>query len=297
MHREVYRHVDVAYRDLVRTVLESGVRKPSRTGLDTLSYFNYNYSISLEEGFPLLTTKQISWKSIVVELLWFLSGNTDVGLLHKHGCKFWDAWVREDNTVPSAYGNFWRAFPGQEGLIDQLTWIQDTLRTNPTSRRMVCSAWSPQNAHASALPPCHCLFVFNVQDGKLCCHLTQRSGDIALGIPFNIASYALLTHLFARFAGLTPGVFAHTIVDAHIYTSGENGFIPEPYTERADHVPGLCEQLGRTERPLPRLFLDPSIQDLSDIEPLLHKSTAKILEVFKLAGYNPHPFIPFEVAV
>ncbi|MEL6546131.1 MAG: thymidylate synthase, partial [Myxococcota bacterium] len=175
------------YHDVVREALEHGTRKENRTGVDTLSTFNINYEVDLAQGFPLLTTKEISWKNIVVENLWFLSGATDIGLLRKHGCKFWDPWANEDGKVPSAYGNFWRNYPvhdseGRPAFNDQVRYVLETLKTNPMSRRMVVSAWAPGNAQTSALPPCHLLFIFNVQTGKdnepqLCCHLTQRSAD------------------------------------------------------------------------------------------------------------------------
>ena len=181
------------YLDLVREVLAKGTRKPNRTGVDTFSTFNYNYEIDLRKGFPLLTTKEISWKNIVVENLWFLSGDTHIGLLQKHKCKFWDPWADAEGKVPSAYGNFWRHFPvhdeaGRAAYNDQIAWVLEELKRNPMSRRLVISAWSPGNAQTSKLPPCHCLFVFNVQmddhgEPLLCLHLTQRSCDVALGVP------------------------------------------------------------------------------------------------------------------
>ena len=186
------------YLDAVRETLEKGTRKPNRTGVDTLSTFNINYEIDLADGFPLLTTKTISWKNIVIENLWFLSGNTDIGLLKKHDCKFWDPWADEAGKVPSAYGNFWRHFPLPDNRSnDQLAYIVDQLQKNPMSRRMVVSAWAPGNAQTSALPPCHALWVVNVQmdengEQLLCLHLTQRSCDIALGVPYNIAGYAFM---------------------------------------------------------------------------------------------------------
>lgn len=286
-----------AYHDLVRAVLDRGTRKPNRTGVDTISLFNYNYTIDLSEGFPLLTTKKISWKNIVVENLWFLSGRTDIGLLRKHNCRFWDPWAGEDGKVPSAYGHFWRHFPTPEGGRDQIRWVVSELLRNPNSRRLVVSAWAPGNAHDSALPPCHALWVLNVQhdrDGEptLNLHLTQRSADVALGVPYNIAGYALLLHLFARFSGLRPGRFAHTLIDAHVYTQK-----PDRSDPHNDHVPGLREQLGRAARPLPRLHLDPSIRTLEDVESLIDADTTTLLERFRLEGYDPHPAIPFTVAV
>jgi thymidylate synthase len=294
------------YLDLVREVLSKGTRKPNRTGIDTLSTFNVNYEMDLRQGFPLLTTKEISWKNIVVENLWFLSGETNIALLKKHGCKFWDPWADDEGRVPSAYGNFWRHFPvhdapdaarPQAGYSDQIAWMIEELKRNPMSRRLVVSAWAPGNAHTSQLPPCHVLFVCNVQidehgEPLLCLHLTQRSADVALGVPYNIAGYALLLELFARFSGLRAGLLSHTLVDAHVYTAKADGQMAE-----YDHVPGLRKQLEREPRPLPRLTLDPAIRRLSDLKPLLEADTAAILKSFALAGYDPHPAIAFKVAV
>jgi thymidylate synthase len=290
------------YLDLVREVLTVGTRKPNRTGVDTLSTFNHNYEIDLRQGFPLLTTKEISWKNIVVENLWFLSGETHIGLLRKHGCKFWDPWADGSGRVPSAYGNFWRHFPvhdaeGRAAFNDQLAWVVGELKRNPMSRRLVVTAWAPGNAQNSALPPCHLLFVLNVQIGEdgdplLCLHLTQRSADVALGVPYNIAGYALLLELFARFSGIRAGLFAHTLIDAHVYTAKADGTMAE-----YDHVPGLKKQLERTPRPLPSLAIDPAIRSLDDLRPLLDASTDDLMKHFVLTGYDPHPPIAFKVAV
>lgn len=294
------------YHDLVQTVLDNGVRKPNRTGIDTLATFGHMSKYDLQEGFPLLTTKSISWKNIVVELLWFLSGDTDIALLKKHGCKFWDPWANSAGKVPSAYGHFWRFFPAPHRLSygeyvretkDQIRWALDTLQNNPTSRRAVVSAWAPSNAHRSKLPPCHIGFVLNAfptETGNYSLNLamTQRSCDIALGVPYNIASYSLLLSLFARILGMDTGLFTHFLVDAHIYTANEDGTNAE-----FDHVPGLKEQLTRAPRPLPKLVLDPSIQSIDDIPPLLNMSTNELMQLFKLEGYNPHPPITFKVAV
>lgn len=325
------------YLEAVRHVLEHGTRKENRTGVDTLSTFNHNYEIDLREGFPLLTTKAVSWKNIVVEMLWFLSGQTDISILKRHGCKFWDAWADENGKVPSAYGNFWRQFPvpagyrsgagghggspGVEGVAanDQIAWVLAELRRNPMSRRMVVSAWAPGNAQTSKLPPCHCLFMFNVQNEewvtattdvhtfgqekppsergvtqRLCLHLTQRSCDIALGVPYNIASYALLLSIFSHFTGLEPGIFAHTLVDAHAYTAKPDGSKAE-----FDHVPGLREQLTRAPRTLPKLTISPEIKSLDDIERLMapEVTTDEVMKHFVLEGYDPHPAIAFRVAV
>jgi thymidylate synthase len=293
------------YLDLVRAVLSKGTRKSNRTGVDTISTFNENCEIDLRMGFPLLTTKEISWKNIVVENLWFLSGETHIGLLKKHGCKFWDPWADATGDVPSAYGNFWRHFPVHEGggptaraaFNDQIRWVAEELRRNPMSRRLVVSAWSPANAQTSKLPPCHLLFMFNVQmdeqgEPLLCLHLTQRSADVALGVPYNIAGYAFLLELFSRFTGIRAGLFGHTLVDAHVYTRKADGSMAE-----YDHVPGLQIQLEREPRTLPQLTIDPAIRSLEDLRPLLEADTETVMRHFTLAGYAPHPPIAFKVAV
>ncbi len=292
-----------AYLSLVREVLEQGTRKENRTGVDTLSTFNWNYEVDLARGFPLLTTKSVSWKNIVVENLWFLSGERHIGLLRKHGCKFWDPWADADGFVPSAYGNFWRHFPvpgkgpAPGGESDQVAWVLEEAQRNPMSRRLVISAWAPGNAQTSKLPPCHALWILNVQNDRqgrptLNLHLTQRSADVALGVPYNVAGYALLLELFARFLGLQPGIFAHTLVDAHVYTCKPDGQMAE-----YDHVPGLRSQLERAPRPLPRLRIDPAVRSLVDIRPLLEADTATVMRHFVLEGYDPHPEIRFKVAV
>jgi thymidylate synthase len=289
------------YLRLVREVLGRGTRKPNRTGVDTLSTFNVNYEIDLAQGFPLLTTKEISWKNIVIENLWFLSGDTRISLLREHGCRFWDPWADEEGRVPSAYGSFWRHFPthedGRAAFRDQITWVLAELRRNPMSRRLVVTAWAPGNAHTSALPPCHTLWVLNVQNDErgepyLCLHLTQRSCDVALGVPYNIAGYAFLLELFAHLSGLRPGILAHTLVDAHVYTSKSDGSMADH-----DHVPGLREQLARAPRPLPRLRISPAIRELADVEALIHERWETIESHFQLVGYDPWPPIRFKVAV
>lgn len=311
------------YIELVEHVLAHGTRKENRTGVDTLSTFGFYYEHDLRDGFPLLTTKSVSWKNIVVEMLWFLSGQTDIEILQRHGCKFWDAWADSKGEVPSAYGNFWRHFPIHgtidssdhtiDGMAackynDQIRWVLDELKRNPMSRRMVVSAWAPGNAQTSKLPPCHCVFMLNVQNElrptghvmdtdehkRLCLHLTQRSCDVALGVPYNIASYALLMHLFSRFSGIDPGIFGHTLVDAHIYTAKPDGSKAE-----FDHVPGLQEQIARDPRRLPRLIIGDRIRDLVDVHALMQPdvSTEEIMKHFVLEGYDPHPAIPFKVAV
>ncbi len=286
------------YLDAVRETLTKGTRKPNRTGVDTISTFNINYEIDLADGFPLLTTKAISWKNIVIENLWFLSGSTDIGLLKKHDCKFWDPWADEHGKVPSAYGNFWRHFPLPDNRTnDQIDYVVGQLRDNPLSRRMVVSAWAPGNAQTSALPPCHALWVVNTQldesgEPLLCLHLTQRSCDIALGVPYNIAGYAFMLELLSRFSGIRAGTFAHTLIDAHIYTAKADGTMTE-----YDHIPGLKQQLKRKPRRLPAFEIDPTIRALEDIAPLLSLSTDEIMDKFKLHDYDPHPAINFKVAV
>ncbi len=296
------------YLDIVQHVLETGTRKTNRTGVDTISTFNVNYEVDLEKGFPLLTTKQVSWKNIVIENLWFLSGSTDIRLLQKHGCKFWDPWADpETKKVPSAYGAFWRHFPTmqdsptQKGdhieLNDQVAWVVDEIRHNPMSRRLVISAWSPGNAQNSQLPPCHAFWVLNTQYDKngeshLCLHLTQRSADIALGVPYNIAGYAFLLSLICRFTGMKPGKFGHTLIDAHIYTAKADGSMAE-----YDHIPGLQKQLKRKTRALPTLSISDKIQNLSDINALLELETDEIMAYFTLSDYTPHPTLSFKVAV
>jgi thymidylate synthase len=397
------------YQDLVRHVLAVGTRKENRTGIDTISTFNYNYEHDLRDGFPLLTTKKIAWKNIVIELLWFLSGSCRSGFLDRHGCGFWKPWYNKPNpvdefacdnkgvSVNAAYGPAWRRFEypsyyesdsglsGQDGPCtgynDQIAWVLRKLKDRPMSRDLVVSAWQPHIAQNPPTPkaylaPCHCMFILNVQndeqergerpweakdnsyqdtqflgvvwaktkdeahekalarygpqwesqpDGeaidclyvqepaewrvaeyyaqrgepreptkRLCLHLTQRSCDTALGIPFNIASYALLLSLFSRFSGIEPGVFGHTLVDAHIYTAKPDGSQAE-----YDHIPGLKEQLTREPRPLPKLVISDDIKSLEDVERLLHPSvtTDEIMSKFVLEGYDPHPPIHFRVAV
>ncbi len=286
------------YLETVRKVLDKGQRKPNRTGVDTISTFNLNYAIDLREGFPLLTTKEISWKNIVIENLWFLSGKTDIALLRRHNCKFWDPWADEQGNVPSAYGHFWRNFPLAPGQTnDQIAYIVDQLKHNPMSRRMAVTAWAPGNAQTSALPPCHAFWIVNVQLDEnqqpyLCLHLTQRSCDIALGVPYNIAGYAFLLALLSRFSNIPVGIFGHTLIDAHIYTSKDDGAMAD-----YDHIPGLRQQLKRQPRPLPTLEIDPAIRSLDDIEPLLSLDTDQVMEKFVLHDYHPHPAITFKVAV
>lgn len=280
-----------AYLDLVKNVLENGVRKENRTGTDTISNFAEFYKVDLSKGFPLLTTKKVFFRSVILELLWYLRGEDHIRWLRdENDCHIWDAWADEDGHVGPIYPVLWRRFPylekekvnleGSGGAVESETWIRkefdqvqraiDMLKTNPNSRRIVVSTWHPGLLGEMALPPCHIMYIFNVSNGKLNCHLTQRSGDIALGIPFNLACYSALTMAIAQEVGLEPGTFAHTIVDAHIY---EN------------HVDGLKEQLKREPRALPTLEIaNKPIDELT-------------FDDFKLHGYDPDPVIKFEVAV
>lgn len=279
------------YHDLVRNVLENGVRKENRTGTDTISNFAEFYKVDLSEGFPLLTTKKVFFRSVVLELLWYLRGEDHIRWLRdENDCHIWDAWADEDGHVGPIYPVLWRRFPyleketvlleGNGSAFEHETWVRkefdqvqraiEMLKTNPNSRRIVVSTWHPGLLPEMALPPCHIMYIFNVANGKLNCHLTQRSGDIALGIPFNLACYSALTMAIAQEVGLKPGTFAHTIVDAHIYVN---------------HVDGLKEQLTRTPRELPTLEIaNKPVDELT-------------FEDFKLHNYNPDPVIRFEVAV
>lgn len=276
------------YLDLVKLVMNEGVRKKSRTGVDTISYFSAHYRVDLQKGFPLLTTKKMIWKSLLHEVLWYLSGENHIRNLRKH-TKIWDAWADEDGNLETAYGHYWRHFPSatkdKEGNwkvseVDQIQYVIDEIKRQPYSRRLVVTAWEPGNATTSKLPPCHFTYVFNVADGKLNCHLTQRSGDIALGIPFNLAAYSILTQIIAQETGLDVGYFSHTIVDAHIYV-GDKGTEMEKY----DHLEGLKEQLTREPLPLPQLKI--AKKPLNELT----------FEDFELVGYEHHPRIQFEVAV
>ena len=276
------------YLDLVKLVMENGTLKSNRTGVDSISYFGAFYKVDLSEGFPLLTTKKMHWNSLLREVLWYLSGENHIRNLRKH-TKIWDAWADEDGNLETAYGYYWRHFPSAQKNkygeweikeVDQIRYVLNEIEKNPNSRRLVVSAWEPGNATTSKLPPCHYSFVFNVQDNKLNCHLTQRSGDIALGIPFNLAAYSLLTQVIAKQVGLGLGEFAHTIVDAHIYIGKEG-----TNTESFDHLEGLKQQLKREPLPLPRLEIaDKKLDELK-------------FEDFNLVNYEHHDKIRFEVAV
>ena len=276
------------YLDLIKLVLDEGVRKPSRTGVDTLSYFGAFYRVDLSKGFPLLTTKKMEWKSILHEVLWYLSGENHIRNLRKH-TKIWDAWADEDGNLETAYGYYWRHFPSAEKdkegnwqirEVDQIRYVIDELKNKPYSRRLVVTAWEPGNATRSKLPPCHYSFAFNVSNGKLNCHLTQRSGDIALGIPFNLAAYSILTQIIAQEVNLELGFFAHTIIDAHIYIADKGSPM-----EKFDHREGLLEQLKR--EPLSLSTLTIAKKPIDELK----------FEDFELSNYTSHDKIKFEVAV
>ncbi|MBQ0909344.1 thymidylate synthase [Flavobacterium sp. F-328] len=271
------------YTDLVRHVLENGCQKGDRTGTGTKSVFGYQMRFDLNEGFPMVTTKKLHLKSIIHELLWFLKGDTNIKYLQDHGVKIWDAWADSNGNLGPVYGHQWRNWNSEE--IDQIADLIQELKTNPNSRRMLVSAWNPsvlpdtktsfeENVanNKAALPPCHAFFQFYVADGKLSCQLYQRSADIFLGVPFNIASYALLTMMIAQVCDLEPGEFIHTFGDAHIYNN---------------HFEQLELQLSREQRPLPKMILNPAIKNIFDFS----------YDDFTLEGYDPHPTIKGSVAV
>jgi thymidylate synthase len=262
-----------SYLDLLRHVLEHGVRKSDRTGTGTRSVFGPQLRFDLAHGFPLLTTKKVHFKSVLVELLWFLRGDTNVAFLHEHGVSIWDEWADAAGELGPVYGKQWRSWRTADGrVVDQISDVVARLQRDPDSRRLVVSAWNVGELEQMALPPCHVLFQFWVGGGRLSCQLYQRSGDLFLGVPFNIASYAALTLMLAQVCGLAPGEFVHTLGDAHLY---EN------------HVEQAQLQLTRSPRPLPRLVLDPSVRALFDFR----------YEHFLLEGYDPHPAIKAKVAV
>lgn len=261
------------YLDLLRRIKSEGVRKGDRTGTGTLSVFGHQMRFDLAEGFPVLTTKKLHLRSIIHELLWFLSGDTNIKYLHDNKVTIWDEWADAEGNLGPVYGYQWRSWPAPDGRhIDQITQVVDSVKNNPDSRRHIVSAWNVAEIDSMALPPCHALFQFYVADGRLSCQLYQRSADIFLGVPFNIASYALLTMMVAQVTGLAAGEFVHTLGDAHLYLN---------HLEQAD------TQLERTPRPLPRMVINPAVESVFDFR----------YEDFDLQGYDPYPAIKAPIAV
>jgi len=261
------------YLNLLDRILSEGVKKGDRTGTGTLSVFGNQMRFNLEEGFPLLTTKKLHLKSIIYELLWFLKGDTNVKYLQEHGVRIWNEWADENGDLGPVYGHQWRSWPDYKGgTIDQITNVLEQIKNNPNSRRMIVSAWNPAEVDDMALPPCHCLFQFYVADGKLSLQLYQRSADTFLGVPFNIASYALLLMMMAQVTGLKPGEFIHTTGDTHLYLN---------------HLEQAKLQLTRAPRPLPHMHLNPEVKNLFDFK----------YEDFELTDYDPWPHIPGKVSV
>jgi thymidylate synthase len=261
------------YLDLMRHVLEHGTQKDDRTGTGTLSVFGWQMRYNLAEGFPLVTTKKCHLRSILHELLWFLQGDTNIKYLKENGVSIWDEWADENGNLGPVYGHQWRNWPKPDGgTIDQISEVVKTLKINPDSRRIIVSAWNVADLDKMALAPCHAFFQFYVADGKLSCQLYQRSADIFLGVPFNIASYALLTLMMAQVTGLKPGDFVHTLGDAHLYLN---------------HIEQTREQLSREPRPLPTMTLNPEVKEIFAFR----------FEDFTLSGYDPHPAIKAPVAV
>ncbi len=315
------------YLDLLQHILDNGTLKKNRTGVDTISTFNYNYCIDLRNGFPLLTTKKINWKNILFENLWFLSGNSSPDFLHKHGITFWDAWIeknktldylkdgtglKEIETLPVAYGEYWRHYPTPllgigQGNFDQFKAIINGLKKDPNNRRLVLTNWHPPSAWSAKLPPCHLMAIFNVQwedwdfinvtmkeDTKerliavkgtpiLNLHMTQRSMDAAIGCPYNIAGYSFILSLVSHLTGIRVGYFAHSIIDAHIYHT---------------HLEGVDTQLGRKPKKLPELIISPDLKTIKDLDALIRDGTTEqIMDTFKIENYNPASFIKFPIAV
>lgn len=261
------------YLSLLKRILDEGATKTDRTGTGTKSVFGHQMRFNLSDGFPLLTTKKLHLKSIIYELLWFLRGDTNVKYLQEHGVRIWNEWADENGDLGPVYGHQWRSWPDYNGgTIDQIQNVLDMIRHHPDSRRMVVSAWNPAEVEQMALPPCHCLFQFYVADGRLSLQLYQRSADTFLGVPFNIASYALLLQMMAQVTGLQPGEFIHTTGDTHLYLN---------------HLEQAKLQLTRTPRPLPKMVINPDVKNLFDFK----------YEDFKLEGYDPWPHIAATVSV
>ena len=261
------------YLDLLAAVLEHGIDRPDRTGTGTRSLFGHQMRFDLAKGFPLLTTKKLHIKSIIYEVLWFLRGETNVRWLQERGVRIWDEWADENGDLGPVYGSQWRSWPdGRGGTIDQIANVVNSIRTKPDSRRHIVTAWNPAEVEDMALPPCHCLFQFYVANGKLSCQLYQRSGDVFLGVPFNIASYALLTAMMAQVTGLEVGDFVHSFGDVHLYSN---------------HFEQARLQLSREPKPLPRLTINPDQRDIFGFE----------FEDFQITGYDPDPAIKAQVAV
>ncbi len=261
------------YLDLMRRVRQTGVHKMDRTGTGTLSVFGHQMRFDLSDGFPLVTTKKLHVKSIIHELIWFLAGDTNIGYLKDNGVRIWDEWADANGDLGPVYGKQWRSWAAPDGrTIDQISQVVETIKRDPDSRRLIVSAWNPADIPDMALAPCHCLFQFHVAEGRLSCQLYQRSADVFLGVPFNIASYALLTMMMAQVTGLEPGDFVHTFGDAHLYLN---------HLEQAD------AQLAREPRALPRIEINPAVRDIGGFA----------YEDFALSGYDPHPHIAAPVAV
>jgi thymidylate synthase len=261
------------YLDLMRQVRDHGHRKDDRTGTGTLSIFGHQMRFDLADGFPLVTTKKLHLRSIIYELLWFIRGDTNVRYLRDNKVTIWDDWADANGDLGPVYGAQWRSWPARDGsAIDQLADVISRIRSNPDSRRLIVTAWNPADVDRMALPPCHCLFQFYVAEGRLSCQLYQRSADIFLGVPFNIASYALLTHMIAQVTGLKPGTFVHTLGDAHLYLN---------------HLDQADEQMKRTPLPLPRLVIKRDVTSIDDFR----------FEDFEVVNYQSHPHIAAPVAV
>lgn len=261
------------YLRLLEEILESGSDRGDRTGVGTRSLFGRQMRFDLEDGFPLLTTKKLHIRSIVYELLWFLRGDTNIAWLNDNGVKIWDEWADENGDLGPVYGHQWRSWPTPTGdTIDQIAWVENEIRANPLSRRLIVSAWNVSEVASMALPPCHTLFQFYVADGRLSCQLYQRSADVFLGVPFNIASYALLTLMMAQVTGLKPGSFVHTFGDVHLYQN---------------HFTQAREQLSREPKPLPQLVINSQPDSIDGFA----------FEDFEIVGYEPHPHIKAPVAV